>query len=104
MTFLLRLMSDTTEPRNDSREQATAKSLCADASTSPGSAALLPALVDVHQRLPPVTAARAWPGRRQARAPPEQQADAQGDQDDGDERSSPLDLLDALDEDRDERA
>src|SRR6267143_4851604 len=65
---------------------------------------LLPALVHIHQRLPAVAAARARPRGRQAGPPPEQKADAQGDQDDGDEWSSQLDLLDALDEDGDERA
>ena len=70
----------------------------------PRSPAFLPALVHVHQGLPSVAAARARPRRRQTRPPPEQEADAQGDHDGGDDRASQLDLLDALDQDGDERA
>src|SRR6202165_2930852 len=65
----------------------------------PGSPAFSQSLVHVHQRLAAMAAARARPGRREARAPPEQKANTQGNQDDSDERSSQLDLLDALDED-----
>src|ERR1700682_1791891 len=69
----------------------------------PRSPALLPTLVDVHQGFPTVPAPRARAGWRQAGAPPEEEANAEGAQDDSDERSSQLDLLDALDQDGDER-
>src|SRR2546430_170771 len=67
------------------------------------SLAPLEPLVDVHQRLAPVAAARPWPGRWQAGPPPEEEADAQRDQDDSDDRSGQLGLLDALDQDGHER-
>jgi len=47
---------------------------------------------------------RTRPGRGKARSPPEQEADAKSDQNDRDDRASQLDLLDALDQDGDERA
>jgi hypothetical protein len=51
-----------------------------------------------------MAAARTRPRRRQARSPPQQETNAQRDQDDGDDRPGQLDLLDALDQDGDERA
>jgi len=51
-----------------------------------------------------MAAARPRARRWQARSPPQEQTNAQRDQDDGDDRPGQLDLLDALDQDGDERA